>query len=104
MIPRIFLRSFVSDSHLFDAVSPENHGTLSTPGDDFVSAFLVRQWIHGDVSTETLEKFSIGPPILRSMPGAVHTWKSGHRFHGLLASGFVRQTMVAAGKIPTFST
>ena len=58
MIPRIFLRSFVSDSHLFDAVSPENHGILSTPGDDLVSAFLVRQWIHGDVSTETLEKNS----------------------------------------------
>ena len=28
-----------------------------------------------------------GPRILRSLPGAVHTWKSGHHFHGPLKSG-----------------
>ena len=43
-----------------------------------------------------------GPRIPRSMTGPVHTWKSRHYFHGPVYLAFMRQSMVAAGRIPDF--
>ena len=44
-----------------------------------------------------------GPRIPRSMTGPVHTWKTGHYFHGPVYLAFMRQSTEAAGRNPAFS-
>ena len=88
---RISTCPLLSGSHFF-GVCLEDFRKIWWFGKMTSMRMLVLQWIHAHASVYGGGDFTHflrenGLRIPRSLPGVVHTWKSGHYFHGPLVSG-----------------